>query len=162
MTDSRKAQEIIHNHALAAAGLGIPGSFIPMADMSGMAVIWGKMILELAAESRHAVDGAYATKLATSVVSGVTLYVGGSKAITWLLHFILPGAGTLTVVAINALFNWIYTLRLGKLIAQHFEQPGFHPDTLWLAAKGFAALVFALPTLDEFKEAFGAIGHLLG
>ena len=80
MTDSRKAQEIIHNHALAAAVLGIPGSFIPMADMGGMAVIWGKMILELAGESGYAVDAAYGTKLATSVVSGVTLYVGGSKA----------------------------------------------------------------------------------
>ena len=162
MTDSRKAQEIIHNHALAAAGLGIPGSFIPMADMGGMAVIWGKMILELADESGHAVDAAYGTKLATSVLSGVTLYIGGSKAMTWLLHFILPGVGTLTAAAINAMFNWMYTLRLGKLIAKHFEQPGFHADSFLLVAKGFASLVFALPTLGEFKEAFEAIGHLLG
>jgi uncharacterized protein (DUF697 family) len=160
MTVSKHAQQIINNHALAAAGVGIPGIVFPAADMAGMTIIWGKMLVELAEESGHEVDLKFAGKVITSMTAGVSLYIGGSKLMTWLLNLI-PGVGTIASAAINAMFNWVYTLRLGKLLAEQFSRPGFTPSMLVLSASGIASMVFAIPTFSEINDAFHAIGHLL-
>lgn len=160
MAISQRSQTIIDNAALAAGGLGIPGIFVPGVDIAGMAVIWGKMVMDLAEASGHKVDAKFGVKMVSSLTAGVTLYIGGGKLMTWFLNFI-PGIGSIAAAGINAMFNWIYTLRLGKLVANQFSKPGFDAGTLLISASGLASMVFAIPTLSEFQDAFGAIGHLL-
>lgn len=161
MTDSDKFQEIVNRAALKAAGLGIPGSFFPPLDMAGMSYIWIKLIRNLAKASGHKINMIMATKFILSITSGTALYLGGSRLLNMMLHLI-PGAGSITAATTNAAFNWIYTLRLGKLLANQFSQPGFNSSMLIISASGIAGLIFALPTSDEISDAFHTIGDALG
>ena len=156
---SYKNQQIVNNSALAAAGLGIPGIFLPGVDMVGVSAVWVKMMVDLAKESGHEVNLEFAGKVMSSVLAGAGLYMGGSKLLTTLLTF--TGVGAVPAAGLNAIFNWIYTLRLGKLLATQFSKPGFTPAMLMASAKGFTGLVFALPTLGEVGDAWHAVGHLL-
>ena len=161
MADPNQSQEIINRAALKAAGLGIPGSFFPPLDMAGMAFIWIKLMKDLAKASGHKINFYLATKFILSVTSGASFYLGGSKLLNALLHAI-PGAGTVTAASTNAAFNWIYTLRLGKLLASQFNQPTFDSRTLIVSASGIASLMFAIPTSDEVSDAFHTIGDVIG
>jgi uncharacterized protein (DUF697 family) len=161
MALSNESEEIINTAALKAAGLGVPGSFFPPLDIVGMSYIWFKLIRDLAKESGHKLNVILATKFLMSVMSGAALYLGGSKLLNSLLHAI-PGAGNVTAASTNAVFNWIYTLRLGKLLGRQFSQPDFDRTTLLVSASGIAGLVFAIPTSGEVSEAFSTIGELLG
>ncbi|MFP5265368.1 MAG: hypothetical protein ACLGJB_26070 [Blastocatellia bacterium] len=161
MTNSNQNEEIINRAALKAAGLGVPGSFFPPLDMAGMSYIWIKMMRDLSKASGHKVNFILATKFILSVTSGAAFYLGGSKLLGMLLHAI-PGAGNVTAASTNAAFNWIYTLRLGKLLANQFSQPNFDSNTLIISASSIAGLIFAIPSSDEVSDAFHTIGDVLG
>jgi len=158
-TLSQTSKQIINNAALAAGGLGVPGIFLPGVDMVGVAGVWTKMMIDLANESGHQVDMEFAGKVITSVLAGASLYMGGSKLMTTLLTY--TGVGAIPAAGINAMFNWIYTLRLGKLLATQFSQPGFTASALLLSMKGLTGLVFALPSFSEARDAWHAIGNLI-
>lgn len=159
MALSQTSQQTINHSALVAAGLGIPGIFLPGVDMAGVAAIWIKMMIDLAKDAGHDVDMEFAGKVITSMVAGASLYMGGSKLMTTLLTF--TGVGAIPAAGINALFNWIYTLRLGKLLATQFNTPGFTVNALLSSASQFTGLVFALPTFGEFSSAWHSVRHLL-
>lgn len=161
MSASREMNEIINKAALQAAGVGIPGSILPPLDMVGMSIIWFKLIRGLSKASGHKVNLVYASKFALSLTSAASLYLGGSKLLGALLHLI-PGAGTLTAVTINSIFNWVYTLRLGKMLADQFSQPGFNTGTLMMSVSGITGLLFALPRADEVSDAFHSLGQVFG
>jgi uncharacterized protein (DUF697 family) len=148
MKNSQNYEEIIHESALAAGALGIPGSFFPPADMAGMAIIWFQMFTRIAEESGHEVDGAFAAKFVTSITTSAALYVGGSKLANALLHLI-PFAGNTAAAVTNAGFNYIYTERLGRFLVGQFDRPDVDLASLIGAATTAVAIIFALPTNEE-------------
>lgn len=156
MRDPQRYTEIIGDHAFAAAALGVPGSFFPPADMVGMGVIWLQMFRNIADESGHEINGAFATKFIMSVTTSAALYVGGSKVATALLHLI-PFAGNTTAAVTNAGFNYVYTERLGRFLVAQLNKPDVDFNSLFSAATAAIVMIFAFPTEDEVAMATASI-----
>jgi uncharacterized protein (DUF697 family) len=100
-----RAQAIVANHArgAAVAMFAIP---VPGADVTATMAVWAKMIVEIAEVYGYQVSLADATALASDLLRGVvmtTLYwFASAKVASGVLKF-LPGAGTLTAYALDAL-----------------------------------------------------------
>ena len=100
-----RAQAIVVNHArgAAVAMFAIP---VPGADVTATLAVWAKMIMEIAGVYGYEVSLADATALASDLLRGVvmtTLYwFASAKVASGVLKFI-PGAGTLTAYALDAL-----------------------------------------------------------
>ena len=147
-------QEIINQHAIAAAGAGVPGSFIPASDLPILIGIWGTMISRLASESGHELDVKYAVKHLTAGTAGVGLYYAGGKLFGSLLH-LFPFVGTLGYLAMNCTLNAIFTNRLGKLAANLFNSPDFDLDSLGDALESLSQVFKSAPTSEEIKYGYG-------
>ena len=61
MADLQKHRPTIGRATLAAAGIAVPGAFVGALDVTAMAGIWTKMMLDIARDSGHPVDRDYAT-----------------------------------------------------------------------------------------------------
>lgn len=100
-----RAQAIVIAHArgAAVAMFAIP---VPGADVTATVAVWAKMIVEIAAVYGYEVSLADAAALASDLLRGVvmtTLYwFASAKVASGVLKFI-PGAGTLTAYALDAL-----------------------------------------------------------
>ena len=115
----------------------------------------GAMIAAIASDAGRKMDAQTATKLATSVISGSAAYLGGCKVLTFSLHLI-PGLGSLGSVTINVILNAVYTIRFGSFVAQHMENERFDINDFNLLTTEMAAIVFAVPSISEVKETWGA------
>lgn len=160
-TDLGEYGTIVWGSATCAAGIGIPGSVCPPLDMTAMSIIWINMTIQIAKKSKHKVDLVWAGKLIWSIASGSVLYVGGSKLVNALLNAI-PGAGTITAASANAIFNFIYTHRLGKMLVRQFSQSGFDKRLIMRTAASIGATVFAAINSDEVANAYSHISDHLG
>jgi hypothetical protein len=92
-----------------------------------------------------------------AILSAGAGYLGGSKVFTFALNFI-PGLGQLGAIGINSLLNFIYTIRLGKFIAEQMEKSDFDTDDWSNLVPEIAAVVFVAPSFTEMKEAASAWG----
>jgi uncharacterized protein (DUF697 family) len=144
-------RNIIIGSAQAAAALGVPSTFAPGLDIVGITGIWSNMLIKIAFKSGHELDSKFTMKFVTSVATGLSGYVVGCKVFTTLLHFI-PGIGTLGAMGINGFLNYIFTYRLGKLIAEMFERSNFSlSDFQSMATKVIMPLI-AVPSISELRE----------
>lgn len=98
-----RAIVIAHSRASAVAMFAIP---VPGADVTATMAVWAKMIVEIAGAYGYEVSLADATALASDLLRGVvmtTLYwFASAKVASGVLKFI-PGAGTFTAYALDAL-----------------------------------------------------------
>lgn len=151
--DSRY-REIVSRGVVAAAGIAIPGIFVPTLDLAGVGTIWTTMIVAIANKSGHEFNGTTVAKLVTSAVSAVSAYVIGSKILTWAatpLILAFPIAGVPAVTALNAALNGLFTLRLGMVCSRHFSRSEFtDQDALLLAAK-IGTHLLGWPTHEEIQ-----------
>jgi hypothetical protein len=150
----KKYHDPIRIAVIAAAGIGVPGIFVPALDMGGIGVIWTTMVGAILAKAGRQVSSATVAKIVAAAVSAVSGYVLGSKILTWLaapLIVAFPVAGVPAVVALNSMLNGIFTLRLGLACARRFDDPSFTAaDVLDLAADISSQLV-GLPNGDEIQ-----------
>jgi uncharacterized protein (DUF697 family) len=143
----------ISKYALAAAAAGVPGAFVVGIDIAAMSGIWTSMTLHIADENNRTMDKHTVAKFIATIAQGLAVYIAGSKIGIMLLHLI-PGLGTLSVVAINACLNFIYTNRLGKVIEKEFAKKEFDPSSFSDLAIAVVGMICTWPTIDEFVDAF--------
>jgi hypothetical protein len=75
---------------------------------------------------------------------------------TKLLHF-LPGIGTVGAVGINIFLNGFYTYRLGKAVANQFENQKFTTEEFLNSANTLLPLLLPMPGPQEIKEVMEVI-----
>lgn len=148
----------------AAAGLGVPGLFVPGLDMAGVGAIWTTMVLSIAKTSGHELNAAAGAKIVTAAVGAVAGYVLGSKILTWAaapLIIAFPVAGVPAAVALNAGLNGLFTLKLGIATARQFSRSDFNAMDVMELAASIAAQLTPLPSWDEIqtvREMFSNFG----
>jgi hypothetical protein len=138
----------------AAAGTGIPAGFVPALDTGGIGTIWSTMIGGIAARAGREIGAPDLARLVATAVSAVSGYVLGSKILSWLaapLAIAFPVDGVPAAVAVRAMLNGIFTLRLGTACAQHFTDPGFTGLDIANLTAGISARLTRLPNGDEIK-----------
>lgn len=139
----------------AAAGIAVPGLFVPALDMAGVGATWTVMIGSIADKSGQHVSPTSVAKVAAASVSAVSAYMLGSKILTWAatpLILAFPVAGVPAAVAVNAMLNGLFTLRLGIAAASKFSRPDFNAlDILEVAASIASVLVKLLPSTKEIQ-----------
>ncbi|ELP54194.1 hypothetical protein D3800_20305 [Microcystis aeruginosa NIES-298] len=149
----KKYEDSIYGCAFMAAGIGAPGSIVPGLDIGGVSGTWAGMILGIAKIAERQLDKNTVLKFVGGILAGSAGYLGGSKVLTFALHAV-PGIGTLGAVGINCLLNFIYTIRLGRYVALQMEKPGFDTQDWADLIPEITALVFAMPTVTELREAW--------
>ncbi|MER7565310.1 hypothetical protein ACGFWE_27825 [Streptomyces sp. NPDC048523] len=122
MTDQHS--DTIECAAVAAGAIGVPGVYSFGLDVSVVSGIWVGMLMKIAEDSGHPIDGAYAMKVATAVASSVAGYVAGSKVFIQIARW-FPGMGTAAAMSVNVTLNYVYTKRLGKAFAGFFDHSDF-------------------------------------
>jgi uncharacterized protein (DUF697 family) len=145
---AKTPEETIRAACWAAAGLGVPGVLNPGLDEAGIAAIWSTMVLTIAKQSGASVSPATAAKLATSAVSSVAAYTLGSKILSWMVIFAIPGGGIPAAMAANAGLNALFTFRLGRESMRRFSNPQFTSVDVMQCAKH----LIAIPTWAEIRE----------
>ena len=146
-----KYRTIIEEHAAGAAAIAIPGSFVPVIDVAGVAGIWTNMLVKIAKKSGQDISHQFIGKFATSVASGVSGYILGSKIFGMLLHLI-PGVGTLVYIGINGFLNYMFTYRLGKMTSGLMERKDFDLSDLSNLVTQVVAPLVAIPSVSEAME----------
>lgn len=147
---SNKHKEVIYTTAYATAGSGAIGGFIPGFDLGGIIGGWTSMLIIIGSDSGRQLDRDTVVKFLTSVLAGAAGYLGGSKVLTYSLH-LLPGLGTLGAVGVNSLLNFLYTVRLGKYIAEQMEKPEFDLDDCAKLVPEITSVIFAMPSMREMN-----------
>jgi hypothetical protein len=149
-----KYKDIVHQSALTAAGLAVPGTFIPVADLVGVSGVWFSMIYRIAESSGNGyIEKGAIQRFCINLAQGAGSYYFGSKALQWLL--IMTGVGAIGAVALNTALNYLYTARLGVYIADQFDTPDFHMENAFSGIASIIPIMFAVPSIDELKFAFG-------
>jgi uncharacterized protein (DUF697 family) len=149
---------------VAAAGLGVPGLFVPPLDMAGVGATWTGMVIAIAKKSGHEINTAAAGKIVAAAVGALGGYKLGSKLLTWAatpLLLTFPVAGVPAVVAANATLNALFTLKLGVATCKQFSRPGFGAKDTAELAVGIAGQLVPMPTRKEMglvKELIRAAG----
>lgn len=138
----------------AAAGLGVPGLFVPPLDMAGVGATWTGMVAAIAKKSGHEMNAAVAGKVVAAGVGALAGYKLGSKILTWAaapLVLTFPVAGVPALVATNASLNGLFTLKLGVATCNQFSRPGFGAMDVANLARAVAVELVPMPTLEELR-----------
>ena len=137
-----------------AAGLGVPGVFVPPLDMAGVGATWTAMVVAIARKSGHEMDAAAAGKVVAAGVGALAGYKLGSKILTWTaapLVVTFPIAGVPAVVVANATLNGLFTLKLGVATCNQFSRPGFRTMDVLNLARAIAMELVPMPTMAEIR-----------
>ena len=124
-------KEIITNRMIASVAISPTGALIPLLDTAAITAIWAN----------------------TACGSSILGYLGGSKALNWLLNLI-PGVGTLGAMAGNVIFNGYYTYAIGKAFHLMLEDYDINGKTIIEMAKILVRLFVPIPSVGELKEIF--------
>lgn len=145
--------KMIKTAVVAAAGLGVPGLFLPGLDEGGMTLIWGTMVTTLAHSFGAELSPVIVAKYVAAGLSGVAAYTLGSKVLTWAaapLLVAVPFAGVPAAVALNSGLNGLFTLRLGRRTHQSFQSPQFTSADLM----GIARHLIGIPLPSEISDLY--------
>ncbi|WP_020537947.1 hypothetical protein [Lewinella cohaerens] len=144
-------KSIIKGSSQAAAALAVPGLFVPVVDVAGIAGIWANMLIKVARNSGHELDFQFATKMATSVATGFGAYVAGSKILSYSIMFI-PGIGIFGAMGMNSALNYIFTFKLGKIASGLFERTSFDAADAADIAKMLLLPLLSIPTMGDIRD----------
>lgn len=117
-----KYQDIVATAVRASAAAGVPGAFTAGADIAGLTLVWGGMMVAIADRSGHQLDHRMAVKVAASAITSIATYATGVKLATKAFHLI-PGAGTIAAIGISSGLNMLFTLRFAKVVIASFDAP---------------------------------------
>ena len=146
-------KEIITNRMIASVAISPTGALIPLLDTAAITAIWANMLYEIAKYLDVTLTTEECTKIITACGSSILGYLGGSKALNWLLNLI-PGVGTLGAMAGNVIFNGYYTYAIGKAFHLMLEDYDINGKTIIEMAKILVRLFVPIPSVGELKEIF--------
>lgn len=146
-------KEIITNRMIASVAISPTGTIIPLLDTAAITAIWANMLYEIAKYHDVTLTTEECTKIITACGSSILGYLGGSKALNWLLNLI-PGVGTLGAMAGNVIFNGYYTYAIGKAFHLMLEDYDINGKTIIEMAKILVRLFVPIPSVGELKEIF--------
>ena len=146
-------KEIITNRMIASVAISPTGVLIPLLDTAAITAIWANMLYEIAKYHDVTLTTEECTKIITACGSSILGYLGGSKALNWLLNLI-PGVGTLGAMAGNVIFNGYYTYAIGKAFHLMLEDYDVNGKTIIEIAKILVRLFVPIPSVGELKEIF--------
>ena len=146
-------KEIITNRMIASVAISPTGALIPLLDTAAITAIWANMLYEIAKYHDVTLTTEECTKIITACGSSILGYLGGSKALNWLLNLI-PGVGTLGAMAGNVIFNGYYTYAIGKAFHLMLEDYDINGKTILEMAKILVRLFVPIPSVGELKEIF--------
>lgn len=146
-------KEIITNSMIASVAISPTGTLIPLLDTAAITAIWANMLYEIAKYHNVTLTSEECTKIITACGSSILGYLGGSKALNWLLNLI-PGVGTLGAMAGNVIFNGYYTYAIGKAFHLMLEDYDINGKTIIEIAKILVRLFVPIPSVGELKEIF--------
>ena len=146
-------EEIITNRMIASVAISPTGALIPLLDTAAITAIWANMLYEIAKYHDVTLTTEECTKIITACGSSILGYLGGSKALNWLLNLI-PGVGTLGAMAGNVIFNGYYTYAIGKAFHLMLEDYDINGKTIIEMAKILVRLFVPIPSVGELKEIF--------
>lgn len=146
-------KEIITNRMIASVAISPTGALIPLLDTAAITAIWANMLYEIAKYHDVTLTTEECTKIITACGSSILGYLGGSKALNWLLNLI-PGVGTLGAMAGNVIFNGYYTYAIGKAFHLMLEDYDINGKTIIEMAKILVRLFVPIPSVGELKEIF--------
>ena len=146
-------KEIITNRMIASVAISPTGTIIPLLDTAAITAIWANMLYEIAKYHDVTLTTEECTKIITACGSSILGYLGGSKALNWLLNLI-PGVGTLGAMAGNVIFNGYYTYAIGKAFHLMLEDYDINGKTIIEIAKILVRLFVPIPSVGELKEIF--------
>lgn len=146
-------KEIITNRMIASVAVSPAGVLIPLLDTAAITGIWANMLYQIAKYHNVTLTTEECTKIITACGSSILGYLGGSKALNWLLNLI-PGVGTLGAMAGNVVFNGYYTYAIGKAFHLMLEDYDINGKTIIEMAKILVRLFVPVPSVGELKEIF--------
>lgn len=146
-------KEIITNRMIASVAISPTGALIPLLDTAAITAIWANMLYEIAKYHDVTLTTEECAKIITACGSSILGYLGGSKALNWLLNLI-PGVGTLGAMAGNVIFNGYYTYAIGKAFHLMLEDYDINGKTIIEMAKILVHLFVPIPSVGELKEIF--------
>ena len=79
-------EEIITNRMIASVAISPTGALIPLLDTAAITAIWANMLYEIAKYHDVTLTTEECTKIITACGSSILGYLGGSKALNWLLN----------------------------------------------------------------------------
>ncbi len=149
-------EDIITRKIAGAVTIGPLGAFIPVVDAGAIAGIWGTMIYEIAQYHNVRLSAADCTNIITACGAAIMGYLGGSKALCFLLNFI-PGLWGFGAMAGNAVFNGYYTYAVGKAFHEMVKDHNVNGKTIREIASILRQLFVPIPSLGQLKEIFNML-----
>lgn len=154
-------EEIITDSMFASIVISPAGALVPLLDTGAIAAIWGNMLYKIAKYHNVTLTNEECTKIITACGSSIFGYLGGSKALNWLLNLI-PGVGTLGAMAGNVVFNGYYTYAVGIAFHQMLADYDINGKTIWEISKILIHLFVPIPSLGQLKEIYSIMkDHLV-
>gem|GEM_PF-6938340 len=149
--------DIIYTSAATAASAASLGSLLfPGSDLGTLPATWTGMTVTIALRAGHQISPGIAAKFITSILGGVAAFLIRQKAMSKLLSLI-PGLGTLGTAGIDAFVVALITIRLGKFLAEQFEEPEFNVSDLNAIGGAALAILFDFPSTEEASEILDVI-----
>lgn len=144
---------IITDSMFASVCISPAGALIPILDTAAITGIWGHMLFKIAQYHDVTLTSDECAKIITACGSSILGYLGGSKALNWLLNLI-PMVGTLGAMAGNVIFNGYYTYAVGKAFHLMLDEYDISGKTIREMAKILVHLFVPVPSLDTLKGIF--------
>lgn len=120
MSIPEQYKDIILSRTRNAAILGVAGGFIPGSDVPFLLGIWVEGARSIAIRAGDIKNHERWKGIATSVLSGLALYLAGAKLATWLFN-LLPGPGTVMHLAANSSLNALFTYRFLRAVTKIYD-----------------------------------------
>lgn len=150
MSIPEQYKDIILSRTKRAAILGVAGGFIPGTDVPFLLGIWVEGARAIAIQAGDVKSHEQWKGIATSVLSGVALYLAGAKVATWFFN-LLPGPGTVLHIAANSSLNALFTYRFLRAVTKIYD--GFDGEEVSHSlAANLLAVVGAVVLPEEIQE----------
>lgn len=129
------------------------GIIFPLLDTTAIVAIWGNMLYKIAKYHKVTLTNEECAKIIAACGSSILGYLGGSKALTWMLNSI-PVLGTLGAMAGNVVLNGYYTYAIGKAFHLMLEDYDINGKTVYEISRILVHIFVPIPSLGTIKEIF--------
>jgi hypothetical protein len=146
-------EEVVRPAVMIVVGTGAAFSTLFVADAFALAGVWSNLVREAAIRSGYDWNWWMGWRCSTSLLAGVSFYLGGSKLATNIVA--LTGIGLLPMAALNAGLNGFFTYRFAQLVKAQFATDHLNQGDIIAGLKDLFQLDKLHKYADEFHRFFG-------